>query len=240
MNFQRLQMAESVVKNVNQNFTDDIKTYIAINELLQVRFLDDPNTATYYSRINDIAEGRLIIAWPTQAGIRLLVHTDQILDFYFMRDDVPHEFTGMVDEMYPDPPPQIAIILSSAVSRVQRRQNFRIKSLIPVEITGTIKDPRDDSVTVLNLKTITCDLSASGMAIRHAKLIPEGTTLEIKLALPDNAPVIKLPCQAIHSEVPAEKQNLYRTGLRYLAISESERARIVRYVYRTQLKGLHP
>jgi c-di-GMP-binding flagellar brake protein YcgR len=240
MNFQRCRMAESVVKNINQDFTDDIGTYISINELLQVRFLDDPNTATYYSRINDISEGRLIIAWPTNAGIRLLVHRDQILDFHFLRDEVPHEFTGMVDETHVDPLPQITIIMSSAISRVQRRQNFRIKTLIPIEITGMIKDPRDDSTAVLNIKTVTSDLSASGMAIRHAKPIPEGTTLEIKLAMPDNAPVIKLPCQVMHSEAPAENQNLYRTGLRYLAISESERARIVRYVYRTQLKGLHP
>jgi c-di-GMP-binding flagellar brake protein YcgR len=233
-------MAESFVKNVNQDFTDDIKTQISINELLQVRFLDDPNTATYYSRVNDISEGRLIIAWPTHGGIRMLVHMDQMLEFHFMRDEVPHEFTGMVDETHPDPLPQMTIIMSSEISRVQRRQNFRIKTLIPVEITGIIKDPRDNSEVMLNLRTITCDLSASGMAIRHPKLIPEGTALDIKLTLPDNAPAIKLPCQVMYSDIPAEKQTLYRTGLRYLMISESERARIVRYVYRTQLKGLHP
>jgi len=31
---------------------------------------------------------------------------------------------------------------------------------------------------------------------------------------------------------------LYRTGIHYLSISEWERARIVRFIYRTQLKGL--
>ena len=30
----------------------------------------------------------------------------------------------------------------------------------------------------------------------------------------------------------------YRIGIHYLYITESERARIVRFVYRTQLKGL--
>ncbi len=234
-------MAELMAKDTSRDFTDSIKTFISINEILQVRVLDDPNAATHHSRINDISEGRLVIAWPTHRGIRMLVHRDQMLDFYMMKDDVPHEFSGLVDEMHPDDPlPQITIILSSAITRVQRRQNFRIKALIPVEITGTIKDPRDDSVTALNIKTVTCDLSASGMAIRFSKMVPEGSILEVKLALPDNAPVIKVPCQVMYSEIPAEHQNLYRTGLHYLAISESERARIVRYVYRTQLKGLHP
>lgn len=231
---------EPVAKNVKKGFTEDIKTYISINELLQVRFTEDPNTATYYSRISDISEGKLLIAWPTHAGIRQLVHRDQILDFHFLRNDVPHEFSGMVDEMFSDPLPQLAVILSSAVTRVQRRQNFRVKTLIPVELNGAIKDPREDSSKMLSLKTVTCDISASGLAIRHPNPIPEGSALEIKLALPDSAPAIKIPCEAMYSEIPAEGQNLYRTGLRYLVISESERARIVRFVYRTQLKGLHP
>lgn len=222
----------------SQDFTYDIKTCIAVNELLQVRIMDDPNTATYYSRINDVSEGRLVISWPTNTGMRLLVHRDQMLDFNFLRDEVPHEFTGMVDDMHSDSLPQLTIILSSAITRVQRRQNFRIKTLIPVEIAGTYKDPKDQTTKALNVRTVTCDLSASGMAIRHAKKIPEGALLEVKLGLPDNGAVIRIPCQAVYSDGPADKQNLSRTGLRYLALSESERARIVRYVYRTQLKGL--
>jgi c-di-GMP-binding flagellar brake protein YcgR len=227
--------------SVNQDFTDDIKTDISINEILEVRITDDPDSATYYSRINDIIEGKLIVAWPTHRGIRLLVHRDQILDFYFLREDVPHEFSGLVDEMDGSATlPQITVILSSAITRIQRRQNFRIKSLIPVEIVGQMKDHKDELVTALDLRTITCDLSASGMAIRHAKRIPEDTVVEARLRLPDNGPAIKIPCRVMYSEAPAENQTLYRTGMRYLAISESERARIVRYVYRAQLKGLHP
>ncbi len=227
--------------SVNQDFTEDIKAYISINEILQVRITDDPESATYHSRINDISEGKLVIAWPTHGGIRLLVHRDQILDFYFMREDVPHVFTGLVDEMDSSATlPQITIILSSAISRIQRRQNFRIKALIPVELVGQMKDPKDDSITGLDIQTITCDFSASGLAIRHPKRIPEDTLVEAKLKLPDNGAVIKIPCRIMYSEAPAENQTLYRTGMRYLVISESERARIVRYVYRTQLKGLRP
>jgi len=225
---------------VNQDFANDIKTYIAVNERLQVRQLDAPDTATYYSRINEVVEGKLMVAWPTHNGVRMLVHRDQILDFYITRGDVPHEFTGLVDELYTTPLPQIAVILSSAVRRVQRRQNFRIKCLMPVEISGTIQDPRDGSTTKVEIRTVTCDLSASGLAIRYSKSIPEGAEVEVQLTLPDEGPAIKIPCRVIYSETPAENQFLYRTGLRYLAINESERARIVRYVYRTQLKGLHP
>jgi c-di-GMP-binding flagellar brake protein YcgR len=162
------------------------------------------------------------------------------LEFHYFHDEVPHEFSGLVDEMSTEPLPEITIILSNIITRVQRRQNFRIKAMIPVEITGTIKGPRDDSIIPLNIRTVTCDFSAGGIAIRYSKMIPEGSLLEIKLSLPDNAPVIKLPCCVVYSENQEDQRSTYRTGIRYLAITESERARIVRYVYQTQLKGLHP
>lgn len=226
--------------SVSQDFMEDIKNYITINDILQVRVLENPDTATYYSRVNDISEGRLVIAWPTRRRIRLLLHRDQMLEFHYFHDEVPHEFSGLVDEMSTEPLPEITIILSNIITRVQRRQNFRIKAMIPVEITGTIKGPRDDSIIPLNIRTVTCDFSAGGIAIRYSKMIPEGSLLEIKLSLPDNAPVIKLPCCVVYSENQEDQRSTYRTGIRYLAITESERARIVRYVYQTQLKGLHP
>jgi c-di-GMP-binding flagellar brake protein YcgR len=229
------------MNKVNQDFTDDIKSYITIHELLQVRILDDPNPTTYYGRISDIADGKLVIAWPTNAGVRLAVHRDQLLDFSFIRDGEPCAFTGLVDEVSLDPMPQITIIMSSAVMHVQRRQNFRVKCLIPVEIRGSSREnSQEDASSLLCIRTTTYDLSASGFSIRHPKSIPEGSIVEIKLGLPDNGPNIKAPCRIIYSEEFGETLKLYRTGLTYLALSEAERARIVRFVYRTQLKGLSP
>ncbi|MBN1571200.1 MAG: PilZ domain-containing protein [Acidobacteria bacterium] len=229
------------MSDTNRSFYDELKTYITINDVLQVRLMDEPTSATYYSRIDDISEGKLIIAWPTNAGIRLILHRDQILDFYFIREGTPHMFSGLVDDTRTEPMPQIIIILSSAVSQVQRRQNFRVKCLIPVEIVGNIKeDPRSDETTALTVKTVSNDLSASGISVRYAKRIPEGSIVNIKLSLPDEGPPISIPCSIIYSEYLTENQILYRTGFRYLMISEAERARIVRYVYRTQLQGLHP
>lgn len=227
--------------DTNKNLHDVLKSYITINDILQVRLMDDPNSATYHSRIDDVSEGKLVLAWPTHHGVRLILHRDQILDFYFVRDQKPHMFSGLVDDARHEPLPQITIILSSPVSEVQRRQNFRVKCLIPVEIEGEIReDPRSDATTVLKVKTVSNDLSASGLSVRFSKRIPEGSLVNIKLTLPDDGPPIHLPCSVIYSDYLTENQILYRTGIRYLTINEAERARIVRYVYRTQLQGLRP
>jgi c-di-GMP-binding flagellar brake protein YcgR len=229
-----------IMSNDDYGFDDGNQSYMTVNELLQVKITEDHNSATYFSRINDISEGKLVIAWPTNGGIRLLVHRDQILDFSFMREGVPYSFTGLVDETSIEPLPQITTIISSAVMRVQRRQNFRIKCLIPIEIVGSFKEhPDDDCLSSLDIQTTTYDLSASGVAVRYAKRIPEGTLLDVKLSLPDDGPVIKAPCRVVYSDEFAVHSRMYRTGMQYLAINEWERARIVRFVYRTQLKSLN-
>ena len=114
------------MSSVNQDFTEDIKNYISVNEILQVRIMDDAGSPTCYSRINDITEGKMVIAWPTHHGSRLIVRRDQMLTFFIMRGEVPHEFGGLVDELDTSAKlPQLTIIPGSSIIRIQRRQNFR-------------------------------------------------------------------------------------------------------------------
>jgi c-di-GMP-binding flagellar brake protein YcgR len=225
--------------NTEQELAEDPQSLITVNDLLLTRNPDEDNQSNHYCRINDISEGKIVVAWPTSGGVRLMVHTDQILDFSFVRDGIAYSFSGLVDETVLEPLPQVTLIQCSAIMRVQRRENFRIKCLVPVEIGGTVKErTQNDNVSVLGFKTTTYDISASGISIRYYRSLPEGALLDIKLSLPDNKPVIKVPCRVVYSEKLIEKTMQYRTGMHYLVISESERARIVRYVYRTQLKGL--
>jgi c-di-GMP-binding flagellar brake protein YcgR len=148
----------------------------------------------------------------------------------------------MIDESIVDPLPQISIILTSAISQAQRRQNFRVKCLVPVEVLGAIEDKSADvseeAAKAISIKTVTYDLSAGGLAVRHSMRIPEGSLVEIKLSLPDEGPVIKLPSRVAYSDNLPGKQSVCHIGLHFLAISERECARIVRYLYRMQLKHL--
>jgi c-di-GMP-binding flagellar brake protein YcgR len=223
------------------NFIEELKSKININDLLQVRIIEEANSPTYHSRVNDISEGRLVIAWPTSGGMRLLIHEDQIFEFTFIKDGIPHAFNGLVDETRVQPLPEITIILSSLITQIQRRQDFRIKCLIPVEVVGNIKeDPQSEATSAFNVKTVSNDLSASGISVRLSKRLPENALLNIKVTLPDDGQPISIPCTVVYSDYQTENQILYRTGMRYLALSASERARIVRFLYRTQLQRLHP
>jgi c-di-GMP-binding flagellar brake protein YcgR len=228
-----------VMESSHQDFQNDIESHLTANELLKVHVANDPNPVLYVTRIHNMSKGRLVIAWPTTSGVRLLARRNQILSFYFVREGAAYTFTGLVDETNSKALPQITVIINSTVKRIQRRQNFRIKSLIPVEIVASVKEsPRDKSASILVIRTTTYDLGADGIAIRNAHKLPEGTLLEIKLALPDNRPAIKIPCRIVYSDNIGENPAMNHIGIHFLAISERERARIVRYLYRSQLKGL--
>jgi len=229
----------SAMQQTDRDFSKELEALRAINESLQVSVLDKETTGGYYSRIDDISEGRLVIAWPTRRGIRLRVHRDQILYFSFLREGNPYAFTGLVDELRVGPPSLLTIIVSNPLRQVQRRQNFRIKCLVPVEIRGSFNaDSREGSLSAIEIKTTTYDLSASGIGLLHAKQIPEETYLDVQMGLPDGERALKIPCRVVYSESLPGNAALYRTGINYLSLTESERARIVRYIYRTQLKGL--
>jgi c-di-GMP-binding flagellar brake protein YcgR len=211
----------------------------AINELLQVHFQDDPAHGTYRSRIENIVDEKLLATWPTSAGIRMPVHQDQMLIFSLVREGYAYAFTGLVDSTATEPLPQITVIINSEIHQVQRRQNFRIKSLVPIELAGEILGATSKEASVpLFLKTNTYNISAGGVAIRNPKGIMEGSLLDTKIGLPDQEPLIKAPCRVIYNEPAIDNVRLHQTGMQFLAITEKERARIVRYIYRTQLKGL--
>ncbi|HSW39563.1 MAG TPA: PilZ domain-containing protein [Acidobacteriota bacterium] len=227
------------MEEAEQKTADSKAQALAVNEVLQVHFEADSAPVNYHCRIEDISGEKLAITWPTRAGIRMPVHWDQMLRFSMVRDGNAYCFSGMVDATSQENIPQIAVIIASAVEKVQRRQNFRIKCMIPVGITiFSAESGKDDAAAAGFIQTTTYDLSASGFAIHNQKRIPEGTLLDVKLSLPDNDSSIRIPCRVVYSEIFGENARLYHSGIQYLAITEGERARIVRYVYRTQLKGL--
>lgn len=220
---------------------NDAKPLFEINSALQVRIPAAAIPVTYYCKIQDLSKTELLVTWPTDRGIRIIIRKGQTLDFYFVRNGMPNHFIGFVEETVTEPLPLIRILLKGTVSEVQRRQNYRVKCLLPIEIVEIPpENTANASTPVSAIRTVCTDLSAGGISFRHANRFPEGVLLNIKLSLPDNGPAISIRCIVIYSEYISEQQILYRTALRYVALAEGERSRIVRFIYRTQLQGLRP
>jgi c-di-GMP-binding flagellar brake protein YcgR len=226
--------------NIQTDIAGDSLLLVTVNDILQVKIKSDEISGNYYTRVNNIEDGKIVVSWPTYRGIRLPVHRDQILEFFFLRDGIPCVFNALIEHTDPGPFPQVTIIPTSEIIQKQRRDNFRIKCIVPVEIWGSRENSDSKGFTkgIVAIKEVTNDLSASGFSVRYSKPILEGTLLEAKIELPDNGPKIKMPCQVAYCEEVSGRFSLYQIGVRYLNLSERERARIVRYLYRTQLRSL--
>jgi c-di-GMP-binding flagellar brake protein YcgR len=219
--------------------TTELEPRLAVNDLLRVSMPDDQDSGNYYSRIEDITEKMLLVTWPTDNGAPLQVHPDQMLSFSIVRDGNAYSFNGMVDKVGREPLPVVSIIVTSSIERIQRRQDFRVKCLIPIEVVATLPETLSGlHPASLHLKTHTYDLSASGISMRIATAVPTGTLPVIKFSLPDGRPPIKASCRVIHCFVPTENPNKFHVGMQYLKLDENDRARIVRHIYRTQLKRI--
>ena len=224
--------------NILEN-TNEFEPSFMINERVKVQLLDDINPGNYYSRVEDATENTLMMTWPTDKGVPLPVHLNQMLGFSLVHEDSAYSFNGVVDKVVYEPLRMVEIIIASTILRIQRRENFRIKCLVPIEF---IVVPPDDSVESsqeeLNLKTNTYDLSASGVSIRSAKAIATGTIQEIILSLLDERPPIKTSCRVVHCFVPLENPDKFHIGMQFLELDENSKVRIVRFIYNLQLNRI--
>ncbi len=229
------------MSNSQSSANGDMQIPVTLNEILQVRIPDDPTPVTYYSRVVGTGNDVLAIAWPTDRGIRLIARPGDVLEFYFIRDGIPHIFSGLVETAKTSPIPEMTIAPQDFARQIQRRQNCRIKCLLPIEIIyNDPDDPTNLSAPPLVNHTVSSDLSAGGLSFRYAKRIPEGTLVSVRLHIPDNKEPIRTRCIVVYSDYASEQRSLYRTALRFTDINEGERSRIVRYIYRLQLQGLRP
>jgi len=209
-----------------------------INDLLQIKSPDDPNSPSSQSRVDDIVEDRLLIAWPTEEGVLVPIHQNQSLTISFVRDDTIYTFTGIIEETMRSPFNRVTVRPASSAERIQRRQFFRIKLVLPVDFLLQESSPDDGNSApkVHALKAMTYDISRSGLSIRHKESIPSGTAREAKFSLPGEKFVIKVVCQVVHCTnlSASTEESLHHIGMHFLAISEADRTRVVRHVFKAQ------
>lgn len=218
------------------------KAPVEINDIIQVRRLTDGESAFYRSRVNDIVEDKLVIYWPTDAGIPMPIREERGVEIIFIRQDAAYSFEAIVDQCVQIPIPQVTLHQTGLTQRIQRRSYFRIHTSVPVQLAGWVAntangETREDA---LNLVTHTVDLGGAGMAICHTSTLPVGTIFNVKVTLQEHQAPLKLLARVVHSEALGNGSNIpiYHIGLDFLAVSESQRRFLVRHCFHEQQKLL--
>lgn len=215
---------------------------VEVNDLLQIQIPDDPSSHSYKSRVNDIAQGILVIPWPSDKSVPIPIHQNQTLSISFVRDDAVYTFSGIVEDRKREPVALLGIRPVGPPERIQRRHFFRVKSALPIELLGQQQNFEDENAPakVISIKSKTYDISGSGLSVRNDTSIPAGTLLDCKLTLPTENTLIKILCKIAHSEriSAATEEPLYHIGMFFLSIKDADRTLIVRHVFKVEQEGL--
>jgi c-di-GMP-binding flagellar brake protein YcgR len=214
-----------------------------VNELLQIQVVDDPNSRTYYSRVEDADEERLSISWPLDGGMPVPFHRHEPLSLSFTRQDAVYGFRAVIDETVTGPIPMLRLHATEGTQRIQRRDYVRVAVLLPVELSGVMSSAGGsaaDQDNVLLIKTTTINISGGGFAFQHRKMIPLGTVFDVKLSLPSSPEPIPASARVVRVEAreDANKKRIFRMGVQFLAMPERVRSRIIRYVFESQKAAL--
>ena len=217
---------------------------ININDLVQVRLLgEEPNT-TYPTRVDDIINEKAVLQWPTNFGVLIPIRIGQPVALYFIREDAVYNFEAVVDEEQREPIPRIAVHQVGPVQRIQRRAYFRVRAMIPVQLTGVVSSTDsdgEDAGSTVHIVTSTVDISGAGMAIHHSTALPGDTIFESRLSIDPDEPPLKLLARVVHSELAAGLQSerrMFHIAFFFVAITEAQRRRIVRRCFRIQQESL--
>ncbi len=214
-----------------------------VNELVQIQMPDDPNSRTYFSRVEDADEEALIISWPLDGGMPVPFHRKELLFLSFTRQDAIYGFRTIIDETVSGPIPMLHLHALEATQRIQRRDYVRVAVLLPVELSGMVSptsgsaDARDG---VLLIKTTTINISGGGFAFHFRNPIPMGTMFEVKLSLPNSLEPLEVSARVVRNEVKEDmnKRRIYRMGMQFVTMPERLRSRIIRFVFESQKAAL--
>jgi len=214
-----------------------------VNELVQIQVAEDPNSRTYYSRVEDASGDRLNISWPTEAGVRIPFHKSERLFISFTRQDAVYGFQASVTATIAGPIPMLTVQSSGEIERIQRREYVRVPSLLPVELTAVVIAPTgsgESSPDVHSIKTNTVNISGGGFAIHHKFVLPVGTMLQVKLHLPGHPEPLQLSARVVRNESREDvhKNRFFMIGVQFITIPERIRMRIVRHVFDAQKAAL--
>jgi c-di-GMP-binding flagellar brake protein YcgR len=216
---------------------------VKINDLVQVRILGTEPSSTYPARVDDIAKGLLILSWPTYAGATIPLHSKQPLSLYFIKEDAVYNFEGEIEETQQEPIPRISVRPTGQTQRIQRRAFFRVRAMLPVQLTGILEPGSakgGEKENILHIVTSTVDISGAGLAIHHHAPIPTDAMFDIKLTVEKDEPPLKLLGRVVHSEpiIGLADRRLYHVAFFFVLIKEAQRRAIVRRCFRIQQEAL--
>jgi c-di-GMP-binding flagellar brake protein YcgR len=211
---------------------------LAINDTIQIGIPGGQARCTFPSRVEDIRGEAYVVAWPTGDNGLLGLSPPQLVSLFFVRERAVWMIEGLVRETVAVPIPVLVIEPSGVARRVERRDDFRVRTPVHVVLTEKVVSLSSfrHSREIAAIKTFTTTLSAGGFTIRHSAPLANGTLVDVLLALPDKSEPLNVTAKVVRCSLSAPaSEDRFDVGFAFAHLPEAARAQLVRFVFRTQI-----
>jgi c-di-GMP-binding flagellar brake protein YcgR len=218
---------------------------LSINDRVQVT-LNDPgeeNPVSFLSRVEDISGLRISLGWPTSEGIRAPLHPGDRLQVFLIKDAVYLMDCSVVGRVL-SPIPLVLVQCQSSVRKAQRREYVRVSAKVKLYLSARVvkfgRHCQGDPVS--RIETTTFSLSGAGFGIRYGFAPTIGNVYGVKMSSPEFEEPISANARVVRCESVEDQQSQvsYWVGFAFVGIKESDRRKIVSFVFRYQQTTIVP
>ena len=202
---------------------------LKVGQKIQLNIVEEPEKDNYYSRVEDIVEtGAIVVAAPIKDGA--VVDVGEKLNILFWDNTSQYAFEAKVIGRKYVGMPTITIKKCSELQRMQRRSYFRIQAMLKVVFDV---ENEDDGAKRHDYQGLTLD-SGGGILLSTKTRIETGTNLNMIIYLSEHDYITAIGRVERVDFLSIKK--LYRAGIDFFMIYESDRDKVVAFVFKKELE----
>ena len=204
---------------------------LEINKKLEIEVLSGSYQGKYLIKVADFMKDGIIITGLYREGAPLPIRLNQKVNVYYTTDRAAYKFKSKILKRTNKPIPLLLIERAESITRIQRRDYFRL------EVTGTVdiyKMQEEKKYPKKIAEARLLDISGGGIKMQLRKQFDKGEELLICLKN------ILAPKEFIKSKivrVQKENEQLYNYGVHFIEIEEEQREEIIQWIFAYQRKS---
>lgn len=204
---------------------------LKINKRVEVIIENSYYAGNYSSRVEEILPDSIILAAPLKRGVIVPLRVGDTITVNYYGKTAGYSFTTKVTATNYKKVPLIAVEKPQEITKIQRRSYIRIPTSIPVRFTVLNEQKQPTS---LSYWSETIDISGGGVAIISPIKLSCGGYLDMELDVPRKGIIQVMGRVARIEEIKTEYGKKFLLGISFLAIDESDRDKIIQYVFELQ------
>jgi c-di-GMP-binding flagellar brake protein YcgR len=204
---------------------------LEVNQKLEIEVLSGSYQGNYLSKVADFLEAGIIITGLYREGAPLPLRLNQPVSVYYTTDRAAYKFKSKILKRTNKPIPLLLIERADSVTRIQRRDYFRLDVTALVDVYK-MKDDKKYPKKISEARLL--DISGDGIQMQLKKNFKKGE--EILISLKNILP----PKEFIRAKIvriQKENNELNNYGVQFLEIEEEQREEIIQWIFTYQRKS---